>query len=465
MSITPGTNGIPYNHREIFLAAQNSVGAGLASFAGIDDAALEGHETFEQVKNDFDSLKLIQQNQELWDQLVQSQVVKELAEEEFTVEYVAKNAPGIAEGIYTNISDLVQYSELVNADKETIEWLLSLHLIHEAIWNDSALFSDLLINSQNWMDYWVNLSTFGNPVSKMNEDAVFKFALHSIDEQGNDPYTVFSIGARRDSFLKSNNRIQTDGIKTNFGVPTSHDGFIQDQGFSDNSGFATSPWSTDNWRDSAYTNWGAVYLLGQYNSLRECIGQGRLGLQDSTFSFEDVFNGVLYNNFWEFDWDYELYSYARAENDTDGAQVSNGNISTSGDLDFRANAQVRAVGHNSPYVDKAVSRAELRTHAIDVTNTNTVSVSFANNTFTQSVDSYQSVVTANSSVRVGVNGDVRTWSGGSVPSNTETWDVSSANTVSMRFDADADARAEYRTNRDAAANCRLTVTDVTFSDT
>ncbi len=477
----PGEGGVPYNHLELFLASPYRVGKGLDTFSGVDSENLREKESFKDVRDDFDTLATVRSNEKLWKELVESAVVKKLAESEFTVEYVAKHAPDIPEGTYNEVKDLIDYDELAHVDRETIEWVLSVHLTHLRIWSDRSLLNKLLQNEDQWMDYFVNLTTFGDPINSLDTETIIQLALHSVDAYGQDPYEVFSDPNAIDEFLSQGNFLSS-GPKSDYSVTTSPDGFIKGRSNQRDIGFSTSPaWNTPNWRGSEYTNSTATGLLDRSAELRKIITQGRLGLNDPDFDYLHLFDGAVLDNFWDDDiLDYEFIGEARATSNTDNANRNNhsasasGNINTESNLYMRANADADSSSRsNRRYAVSADETVRIATRNFDVSSKNSVQFTIAGGEtrYDSDSDSFRRNRNMNtsvsSSVKIDIGNDSKEWEGGDDPETT-TFDISNDDTMKIEFQVASDASARERNssnrrlNVDAAARAILDVSDISF---
>ena len=472
---TPGSGGVPYTHREIFLAANHFVGKGLDTHAGINNTELQNKSTFKEIVNDFDTLATVRSTEKLWNELVLSEVVKQIAESEFTVEYAAKHAPGVEENTYQDVQDLIEYSNIASADPETIEWLLNIDLTHHAIWCNVNLYNKLLKHNRQWMDYFVNLTSFGNPINRLDGETRMQLALYAVGEYQRDPYAVFSDQAKINKLLKQGNSL-THNVRHAYNIPTNHDGFISGRNNNGNTGYDVRPFSTERWRDSEYTNYRAVGLLDRSLEIRRVIAQGRLGLNDPTFKFTDLFDGVALGNFWDYDCDYEFIKYARAEENRSGIgnnsrdAIGTSNVDTSTNIKLAATAQSGASATTSntrsSQAGKSEATARLKTQQFDVSNKNSLTVNInSSNSHTQhkrsTTDSGTLVSDSKSSVSISVGGDTKQWRGGDTP-NDHTFSISNSNTIDIdiRVDSDSDYSMKKKWEVDTAANASVNITSI-----
>lgn len=483
---TPGSGGVPYTHREIFLAANYSVGKGLDTYSGINNTELQSKNSFKEIVTDFDTLATVRSTEELWDELVISEVVKQLAESEFTVEYAAKHAPGIEENTYQDVQDLIEYSNIASADPETIEWLLNIHLTHIAIWNDVSLYNKLLKHNEQWMDYFINLTSFGNPINRLHNETIIQLALYAVGDYQQDPYSVFSDQAKIDALLKRGNDLN-NGVRRAFSIPTNHDGFIAGRNNNRNTGYGVRPFSTKRWRSSEYTNYRAIGLLEESLEMRRIIAQGRLGLNDPTFRFTDLFDGTVFDNFWDYDWDYEFIEYASADVSKDVVSRNSNhpnydyaysNIDTSTNIKLKANADSHAQGSNAGNNETSpTEKAQVRTHSFDVSNKNSVKISIDSSnshtehkrdtyTYNYSSRNHERTMVADSksSVTVSIGNSSKQFKGGEKPEDV-TFDISNTNTiqVDLKVQSDADTRAHNNYDVDSHANAAVNITSIDIS--
>ena len=477
---TPGSGGVPYTHREIFLAANHFVGKGLDTHAGINNTELQNKSTFKEIVNDFDTLATVRSTEKLWNELVLSEVVKQIAESEFTVEYAAKHAPGVEENTYQDVQDLIEYSNIASADPETIEWLLNIDLTHHAIWSNVNLYNKLLKHNRQWMDYFVNLTSFGNPINRLDGETRMQLALYAVGEYQRDPYAVFSDQAKINKLLKQGNSL-SHNVRRAYNIPTNHDGFISGRNNNGNTGYDVRPFSTERWRDSEYTNYRAVGLLDRSLEIRRVIAQGRLGLNDPTFKFTDLFDGVVLDNFWDYDWDYEFIKYARAEENRSSTgdysrdAIGTSNVDTSTNIKLAATAESEAnASDNAIDAGKSKATARLKTQQFDVSNKNSLTVNInSSNSHTQhkrnTTDYYYSsrnhsgtlVSDSKSSVSISVGDDTKQWGGGDTP-NDHTFSISNSNTIDIdiRVDSDSDYSMKEKWEVDTAANASVNITSI-----
>ena len=476
---TPGSGGVPYTHRELFLAANHFVGKGLDTHAGINNTELQNKSTFKEIVNDFDTLATVRSTEKLWNELVLSEVVKQIAESEFTVEYAAKHAPGVEENTYQDVQDLIEYSNIASADPETIEWLLNIDLTHHAIWSNVNLYNKLLKHNRQWMDYFVNLTSFGNPINWLDGETRMQLALYAVGEYQRDPYAVFSDQAKINKLLKQGNSL-THNVRSAYNIPTNHDGFISGRNNNGNTGYDVRPFSTERWRDSEYTNYRAVGLLDRSLEIRRVIAQGRLGLNDPTFKFTDLFDGVVLDNFWDYDWDYEFIKYARAEENRSSTgdysrdAIGTSNVDTSTNIKLAATAESEASASDNASNDagKSKATARLKTQQFDVSNKNSLTVNInRSNSHTQhkkNTDGYfygnsdgNIVSESKSSVSISVGDDTKQWGGGDTP-NDHTFSISNSNTIDIdiRVDSDSDYEMHNNWDLDTAANASVNITSI-----
>ncbi len=474
--IVPGED-VPYTLAEIFLSSEYGVGQGLSTFGRLNDSQLESKNTFKEVRDDFDTLCTVRYNERTWEQLVRSAVVKKLAESEFTVEYVAKHAPDIPENEFEDVKDLIEYSNLAHVDRETIEWVLNTHMTHIAIWQDQTLWRRLIKNHETWMDYFVNLTTFGNPLNRLDAESILLLATHSVGAYGEDPYEVFSRTGVVDEFLNQSNGLDSR-ITRNHGVPTSHEGWIRGRSNEKNMPFSASGWSADRYRSSEYTNGRAIRLLDESYELRKIIAQGRLGLNDPNFEFTDLFDGSALDNFWDFDFDYEFINDARASSnsssDDRGRTVNaSGNIDTSNSIRLEANADSRSRSNNG--TASADETVYLETRNFDVSNKNAVKIrlngNVERNTDSDSYNTWNSTrnvnTSAESSCTLDIGNDSKTFKGNDDVEDTE-FDISNENSMKLRFEARSDANARagsyWGWDIDTSASVSIDITDVSFEE-
>ena len=476
---TPGSGGVPYTHREIFLAANHFVGKGLDTHAGINNTELQNKSTFKEIVNDFDTLATVRSTEKLWNELVLSKVVKQIAESEFTVEYAAKHAPGVEENTYQDVQDLIEYSNIASADPETIEWLLNIDLTHHAIWCNVNLYNKLLKHNRQWMDYFVNLTSFGNPINWLDGETRMQLALYAVGEYQRDPYAVFSDQAKINKLLKQGNSL-SHNVRRAYNIPTNHDGFISGRNNNGNTGYDVRPFSTERWRDSEYTNYRAVGLLDRSLEIRRVIAQGRLGLNDPTFKFTDLFDGVALGNFWDYDCDYEFIKYARAEENRseignysrDAIGTSNVDTSTNIKLAATAESEASASDNASNDAGKSKATARLKTQQFDVSNKNSLTVNInSSNSHTQHKknttdwddgNSGGNIVSeSKSSVSISVGDDTKQWRGGDTP-NDHTFSISNSNTIDIdiQVDSDSDYSNQGNSGVDTAANASVNITSI-----
>lgn len=450
MAPTPGSGGVPYTHREIFLAAENYVGKGLNTYAKAIDSSndyppLNEKQDFQSIVDDLDTLFHVRDTDALWDELIQSEVVKKLAESEFTVEYLAKVRGDIDQNLYQDVKDFIEYSNLIGLSKQSIRWVLAVKLTHVAIYNDDDLLNRLLQDNEDWMDVLINLTTEGNLVedNKLEFDTILMMLTHAVDRYGEDPYAIFSDESNLNSLLKSSNKLDNNPVS----VPSFSEGFIQSQNQRKNLSFNSSTFSTSRWRSSSYSNSRAIGLINRDERIRCLIAQGRLGLNDPNFRFTDLFDGTVLDNFWDFDWDAEFYQSARASsnygrNDSDRRRyLATGNISTSNSLQIAANSAGRV---RSNYNRLATpERARLRTHNFSVEDKETIAVSVSGGKTEHDFDDYNGrrysyrSRTARSQVTINVGNDSKRWRGGETPESV-TFDVTNANNARIDIDVQAD---------------------------
>lgn len=484
MAPRPGSGGIPYTHREIFLASDNFVGKGLNTFAKAHDSSLDNPDlvekhTFEEIVDDLETLHYVRNKDVLWDELVQSQVVKSIAESEFTIEYLARRRSDIDDDFYQDVDHFIEYSKLMGISRQTIRHVLGCRLTHDAIWADPDLYNRLLRDSEDWMDFFMNLTTRGNPMSgnRLDLETMLQLAVHSVGNFGEDPYEVFSRSGKVNEFLRQSNGLNS-GTQN---VPYPNEGFIQRRTNSKNFSFSTSTFSAGRWRSSNYSNSRAIAMLDKDEEMRKIIAQGRLGLNDPTFEFSDIFDGTVMDNFWDYDWDYEFYknartgsNYGRNDRGRVGRQAT-GNIETSNVLKLEANSAGN-VNRNSNYM-ASPERASLGTHNFSVANKNAITIEVSNG-YTQSDSDTANwntnrrerrsrTVNANSNVQISVGNASKNWGGGDDPETT-TFDVSDRDTARVSIDVRADNGSTRSSNRrysaDAHADASITISNIDLED-
>lgn len=480
MSPRPGSGGIPYTHREIFLASENSVGLGLNTFAKSNDPALDnpdlaGKNTFREIVEDLETLHYVRNKDVLWDELIQSQVVRSIAESEFTIEYLARRRTDIDPDFYQDVSQFIDYSNLMGVSRQTIRHILGVRLTHDAIWADTELYNRLLRDSEDWMDFFMNLTTRGNPVKngRLDVETMLHLATHAVGNYGEDPYRVFSESNKVTQLLERSNGLDS-GTQN---VPYPREGFIRRRTNNKNFSFSTSTFSSGRWRSSSYSNSRAIALLDADEQIRKLIAQGRLGLNDPTFEFTDIFDGTALDNFWEFDWDYEFYTNARASsnlgrNDRNRRRYrATSDIETSDVLKLSANTAGRTNRNNN--YQASPERARLGTHNFDVSNKNSITVEVSDGHTQSDSDTANwndnrrrrrsRTVNANSNVKISVGNTSKNFGSGENPKTT-TFDVSNADDARIDIDVRADSGSTRSGNRrysaDAQANASITISNI-----
>ena len=475
-NLEPGSGGIPYTHREIFLAADNSVGKGLATFGRLNHAELREKNSFREVVDTFETLRVIRANDTLWDELLKSEVVRKIAESEFTVEYAAKNTPDIPEETYQDVKDLVVYSNIADASRRTIEWMLQLKLVHLAIYDDTALFNKLLKNDINWVKYVPNLTTFGWNANKFDADTITQLVLYDIDEFNRDPYN--SVKNNFNKLISQRNNL-SDGLRSDYNVPSNHDGWIKNQSQIDNLP-THSGWSTSEWRSGDISNEALLGLLYQRPLvLSPLLVQGRLGVGEE-ISIVDVINGMHYpgNNFWEVDFGEDLIHSASCET-ASGNYGYNDRKTVRASIDAGSNLKLSSdsfafdyKGNLSKSNTALTANASIKTQPFDVSGHNSISVSIDDsNSHTQydeatignNNDGHRSGSSA-SHVTLDVGGETKTWSSGESP-NDHDFDVSDKSTVTISFGTHADTLTMSRNNNHDYAstqNAAIDIQDITI---
>lgn len=464
---TPGENGVPYTHREVFLTADNAVGQGLDTHGGLGNTELQSKESFQEVINDKNTLNLIRSTEKLWNELLKSIAVRKYAESEFTVEYAAKNTSSIPEQTYRNVNSLLNANNLRDVYKNDIKLLLGVDMIHRGIWNDRQLFNELLRTRENWMSFFPNLSTFGDPLPRMNPETKKQLCLYAIGKHGSDPYTVFNQQSNIDALLSQTN----DLSKTRYtDIPTNHPSWIGGRNNSYNINWSASAWNTENWRSSEYTNKTAIHVLKNSYEMRELIAQSHLGINDPNFSFLDLFNGDVVNNFWNEDGtikplrqlDAEFVKDATAESnqgrfysyDSYNYVYADANISGGSNLTINPESE-RDRSNSNNAAATAISNAKLTTEPIDVSDKRGITIDL--------------------NLARGANGDDYNFSGAvatiEIPNYKSktygpeessrgqiTWSIANQNSISLKFEANGDV--DY----DSGKAAYIDINDITFNN-
>lgn len=490
----PGSGGVPYTHREVFLAAEYAVGKGLETYAGLSDTALRSKSTFPEIVSDFDTLTTVRDTTDLWDELVVSQIVKHYAESEFTVEYLAESAPSINTNTYQDVQDLMSYSNLNDADKKTIELLTKIHMANMQLWSDKSLYNRLIKNHKNWMEYFINLTRHGDPVAdgKLDEESMTELALHTVGEYQSNLFEVFNDKSNRDKFLKQTNFMNTAPVDNHSFDSNVKQGWIRTQSLHSGVSWSVSPFSTNRWISSSYSNGLAVRLLNEVPELRKAIAAGKYTAGKSEdFEMYHLFDGTVSENLWELgsDLDHEIIKTASANqssaksrsyaNSSDSTNYyAKANISTGSTLTMHATGDSGELhaNWNSASTQSISSGASIETHNINVTNKNTVTFEIdSGQSFTQEATSSTKYYTnygsgrlnteSNSSVTVQVGSESKTWNSGESPDNKE-FDISDKDRVNLKLvvssDADGASRGDYYSTTNSA-DAKLVLDDIDIS--
>jgi len=465
---TPGENEVPYTHREVFLTADNAVGQGLDTYGRLGNTELQSKESFQEVISDKNTLNLIRSTEKLWNELLKSIAVRKYAESEFTVEYAAKNASSIPEQTYRNVSSLLNANNLKDVNKEDIKVLLGIDMIHLGIWNDRPLFNELLRTRKNWMDFFPNLSTFGDPLPRMNPETKKQLCLYAIGKHGSSPYTVFNQQSNIDALLTQTN----DLSKTRYtDIPTNHPSWISGRSNSYNINWVASSWSTENWRSSEYTNRTALHVLKNSYEMRELIAQSRLGINDPDFSFHDLFNGNVVNNFWNENGsikplkqlDAEFIESAKAESD-EGSFYSydsynyvyaDGEISGGSNLTISGDAEGQRSNSNNDLAS-AIAEASLTTEPIDVSNKGGISIDL--NHITGGNDIHHNHGTPYAKIKISDSKET-TYNVGQSSNRVISWNISDENTIQLSLSASGAHDGDYDSTKGS-----MDINDITFND-
>jgi len=314
----------------------------------------------------------------------------------------------------------------------------------------------------------------GDPLPRMDEETKIQLGLYAIGKYGQDPYQVYNDQSNIDALLKSSNSLEKNLMG---GIVTNHPTWINAISNSSNThGWNASSWgSTDNWRDSSYSYGPGIYFMRRSMTTRELIAQSQLGINDPDFSFLDLFNGNIVNDFWNSNGSVdpmnqlngEFFREARAQhsehNRNRGSVSANGNISGGSNLTVSAGASAYATNYNNEALS-ASAPAHLKTEPVDVSNKNSVTINFRHVTggSSRSAPWYGNNVKA--TVGIG-SGQYKQWDGNESSNNSLTFNISNRNSIRFRFNAGADARSRTNSNssQSSSASAHIDISNINIS--
>ena len=288
MSSQPGEGGIPYTHREIFLAASNAVGQGLDTFGNIGSTDLRSKDTIEALLSDPNSRGPVKQNDQVFTELLKSKYLNVNFESEIAALYLERNAPHIGtQNGYEDIAHLINDETLENWSEEDIQWLLGVQVAHSTLANQNGNYMERLMRqNSNWIKYWQALSTYGN--GSWDSETFVQIAKQAINNFNRNTNTVFQNNNMRTQLLEQSNGLHD--TSNSGSIPTDHDIAISNQTISPNIPKSSNYGSIRGLnKNSPYTS-EAVGALEQSIDLRNHVAAGKVGVHVDDFSFAKLIN-------------------------------------------------------------------------------------------------------------------------------------------------------------------------------
>lgn len=123
----PGESGIPYSHREIFIAAPHAVGKGLDTHGEINNSTLQNMNTISEVLSTDDARKAIRDNDTVFEELLQSKYLAQAHASELASLYIERNSSNIGDpNSYENIDHLMTVETMSGWSKSDIQLFLGI---------------------------------------------------------------------------------------------------------------------------------------------------------------------------------------------------------------------------------------------------------------------------------------------------------------------------------------------------